>query len=123
MKTLTKTIIALLLLLIFMLFVSTYVNATPDDLMTYNYRNDKITKDEYNKNIAFYGKIEKILTILRGISIFVALISVSILGVKYIVGSVEEKAQYKERLIPIAIGAFLIAGISTLLVAIEKIMN
>ena len=66
---------------------------------------------------------EKIVTILRNIAIIVAVISLSILGVKYMVGSVEEKASYKEKLIPIAIGAILIAGLGTFLQMIESIVK
>ena len=63
------------------------------------------------------------LTVLRAISVIVAVISITILGVKYMIGSLEEKAQYKEKMIPIAIGAILIGSISTILITINNIMN
>lgn len=62
------------------------------------------------------GKIEnitsKILTIVTNIGIAVSVIILAILGIKYMLGSVEEKAEYKQSLIPYVVGAFMLFGIT-----------
>lgn len=51
-----------------------------------------------------------IYNILLVIGICVAVIIISVLGVKFMIGSVEEKAQVKEALIPFIIGCVVVFG-------------
>ena len=44
------------------------------------------------------------------IGICVAVITISILGIKFMLGSIEEKAQVKEALIPFVIGCVVVFG-------------
>ena len=65
---------------------------------------------------------QKVLTAIRNISIIVAVIMISVLGVKYMVGSVEEKAGYKKAFIPMIVGAILVvsaAQIATMLFSLK----
>ena len=43
-----------------------------------------------------------------------AILMLAILGIKYMLGSIEEKAEYKKDLIPYFIGAGLLFGITTI---------
>jgi len=58
---------------------------------------------------------------IRIIGIVVAVITLIIIGITYMMGSVEEKAEYKKRLIPYIIGAFLVGGGSVLISIIGEI--
>jgi len=78
---------------------------------------------KYDEGEYLFKKAGKVLTILRAISIMVAVICLSIIGIKYMLGSIDEKANYKEKLLPVAIGCILIAGLNSLLLAINSIMN
>ena len=49
-----------------------------------------------------------IIGIVRAIGTAIALLMLTIIGVKYIMGSVEEKATYKQTMMPYLIGAILI---------------
>ncbi len=79
-----------------------------------------INPDEYNLNdggeLTDYdrdiikSKAGKVLGHIRNIGIIVAVISIMIIGVKYIIGSVEEKASYKKTLLPYVIGVLMIAS-------------
>lgn len=51
-----------------------------------------------------------VYNLLLGIGIIVAVIVGSILGIKYMVGSAEEKAEYKETLIVYLIGCIVVFG-------------
>ncbi len=61
------------------------------------------------------NKASIILGWLRNISAIVSVIAIMVVGLKYIIGSVEEKAKYKETLIPIVIGCIMITSGSTLI--------
>lgn len=50
----------------------------------------------------------------------ISVIVVSILGIKYIVASVEEKAEIKKQAVPIVIGCILLFGAVNLMAAIEQ---
>ncbi len=57
------------------------------------------------------------LGILRNVGVIVGVVGIAIIGIKYMLGSVEQKAQYKQTLIPFAIGILmLVAG--TVLVSV-----
>ena len=52
----------------------------------------------------------KILGVVQVVAIFIAVIMLTVIGMKYMMASVEEKAQIKEQLIPYLIGAVLLFG-------------
>lgn len=59
-------------------------------------------------------KFRIILGAIRNISIVVAVISLMLIGFKYIIGSVEEKANYKKTLLPYVIGVVIAASGTTI---------
>lgn len=69
------------------------------------------------------SKSGKILGIVQTIGVGVAVIMLSIMGVKYMIASVEEKAKYKEQMVPYLIGAILLFGGSGILGIIIKWVN
>ena len=56
-----------------------------------------------------------ILKFIRGIAVAAALISVLVIGVKIIVGSSEEKAKYKEMLLPLVVGVIIVVFGTTII--------
>lgn len=64
----------------------------------------------------------KIINIIQVVGIVVAIAVVLIIGVKYMTGSVEQKAEYKKVMIPYIIGAvLLVAGTSIVKVIFNTI--
>lgn len=57
----------------------------------------------------------KILTVISNIGIAVSVIILAAIGVKYMIGSIEERAEYKKDLIPYVIGAVMLFGITTVM--------
>ena len=55
-----------------------------------------------------------IVTIMQTVGIVVAVVVLLILGIKYMMGSAEEKAEYKKTLMPYVIGAVLVFAASTI---------
>ena len=64
----------------------------------------------------------KIIGVLQLFGSILSVIVLIVLGIKYMLGSVEERAQYKESMMPYIIGAVLIFGIVNILAIIEDIM-
>jgi len=64
-----------------------------------------------------------IFNTLSTLGIIVAVITIIVIGIKYMVGSVEQKAEYKKTMIPYLVGAAMIMGISTILGVFSGIME
>lgn len=62
----------------------------------------------------------KIVGIVQAIGSVVAVLMLVVLGIKYMMGSSEEKAEYKKTMVPYLIGAILIFAASQLASAIYK---
>lgn len=50
----------------------------------------------------------KILGLIRNIAVIAGVILIGILGLKYMIGSTEEKAEYKKSFMPLIIGAVVV---------------
>ena len=59
-----------------------------------------------------------IIAVIRTIGIIVTVITLMIMGIKYMTASVEERADYKKSMIPYLIGAVLIFGASAIAKAV-----
>lgn len=59
-------------------------------------------------------KAETILGVIQVVGIVVSVVMLMIIGIKYMMGSLEERAEYKETLKPYIIGAFLIFSGTTI---------
>ena len=55
-----------------------------------------------------------VVSVIAEIGVVISVIVLAILGIKYMLGSVEERAEYKKTLMPYVIGAVLIFGASTI---------
>lgn len=60
------------------------------------------------------GLAKQIIGIINVIGVVVAVIILLVLGIKYMTGSVEEKAEYKKTFVPYLIGALLVFGAPTI---------
>lgn len=58
--------------------------------------------------------VNTIISWLTGIGMAVSVIVLLVLGIKYMIGSAEEKAEYKKTMIPYLVGAVLVFGASAI---------
>ena len=65
----------------------------------------------------------KIATILRAIGTVLLVVVLMVLGIKYMLGSAEEKAEYKKTMIPYLIGAILVFGATQIAGAVLNFSN
>ena len=64
-----------------------------------------------------------IVSIVTTIGIIVAVVVLLVLGIKYMMGSASEKAEYKKTMIPYLVGALLIFGASAIAKAVIAITS
>lgn len=62
-----------------------------------------------------------ILNVITNIGIILSVLMPAILGVKYMLGSLEQRAEYKKDMVPYLVGAFLLFGIGTVLKILQAI--
>lgn len=82
---------------------------------------NKIGETEDADELANIGNT--IVGILQIIGSIISVVTLAIIGIKYMVGSVEEKAEYKKTMIPYVIGAVMIFAISNLLGVLIEIIS
>ena len=114
-------IIAFLTLIIF--FVPTYSCAASPGSPIDNpggYEPDPIDSEDTTQIVL---KANPILSVISTIGITVSVITLIILGIKYMVGSVEEKAEYKKSMIPYIIGVLFLVSTSTIVGLIAKFVQ
>lgn len=92
-------------------------NDVLDDLSYYT------PEDDTSGTTKFTTKAGKILSVITNIGILLSVIIPAVLGIKYMIGSVDEKAEYKKDMVPYLVGAFLLFGISTVVKILQAIGN
>lgn len=112
MKKIMKLVILIIsILCIFSLITPKYAFADIDTDSFNPYEIDKNGVDQ--QTVTKYTN--NIYSILYIVAIVVAVIALMILGLKYIVGSATQKADYKKTLVPVIIGICIIVFITTIL--------
>ena len=101
-------IIFLIIMLIFIL-TSNYKAFALTDVTSDSWA-DRIPQG--NATPEFDSKVKDITGIIRTCGIVISVISLSIIGIKYMVTSVEEKANYKQAMVPWLTGAVLVFAIT-----------
>ena len=65
----------------------------------------------------------QIIGAIQIIGIIIAIVVLLVLGIKYMVGSAEEKAEYKKTMMPYVVGALLIFAASTIVNVLYTVIN
>lgn len=104
----TNKIIAVLCIVFTILAVcsSAYATLTPDQLFGGTANGEGVSE------ITQLGK--SIVAVVQTVGVVVAVVILLVLGVKYMMGSAEEKADYKKSMIPYIVGAVLIFAATTI---------
>ena len=102
MKKLTKILTVVLLVIMMLTVYTTVAKASYSDQVDGLFDVDA----EGTDNIMNVGG--NIVSIVTTIGIIVAVVVLLVLGIKYMMGSASEKAEYKKTMIPYLVGALLI---------------
>ena len=91
---------------------------------------DLIDPNDYNPNNGnaeapekFTNMVGTIATTIQMIGVVLSVIVIGLLGIKYMTGSVEERADYKKTMIPFLVGTFLIVAVGTVLRIINDLIT
>ena len=118
MKKVSKIFATILLVVMLMSFASVVFAATSVDPGTWkNQPGDKIKTDDITN---FSASLINVISIVGSAA---AIITLIVLGIKYMMGSAEEKAEYKKTMIPYLIGAILIFAASNIASMIYSFAN
>ncbi len=85
-----------------------------------SFKPGSITNNDANK---ITKQINKIIGAIVTIGVIISVATLGILGIKYMIGSVEEKAEYKKSMIPYLIGAVLLFSSSVFVSIIAKLIK
>ncbi len=99
----TLKVLAIVLMIIAVVMISTNVFAqelNPSDLQA-SYNGD---------DGGLATKAGQVMGMIRNVAVIASVIILMVLGVKYMLGSVEEKAEYKKSFIPLIIGIILVVS-------------
>lgn len=107
MKKTIKIMSILLVTIMFVTILATSVNATASGII------DQM-KPTYNDKSGIASVGQKIVDIISTVGVVVAVIILLVIGIKYMMGSASEKAEYKKTMIPYLVGAVLIFGASAI---------
>lgn len=103
--------IALIILTIIMTSTNSHAGITPNEITGQN---------EEKLDLNF---IDNIKALIRTIGVFISVGALMIIGIKYVMGSLEERANYKKTMIPWIIGCVIIFGASVLEPVIEAMFS
>ena len=108
-KTIIISIIFLIIIFSLLFITNTYaINFIPDD-----YAPNSTTSVVGGDRILSIGNI--IVGVVQTVASIVSVAALIIIGIKYMMGSAEEKAEYKKTMLPYVIGAILTFGITNIL--------
>mgnify|MGYP004531230821 CR=1 FL=1 len=69
------------------------------------------------------AKANAVIGLVQMIGTITSVLALIIIGIKYMVGSVEEKAEYKKTMKPYLIGAVMVFSITNIIFIIEKLVS
>ena len=108
----TMKIVSILMMAIMMLMIATPVFAV-DPTSAINSLDGKINYTG-NGNDDFTTKIGNIIGFLQWAGAIAGVLIITIFGIKYMMGSLEEKAEYKKSMIPLVVGVVVVMGATTI---------
>ena len=119
MKKQVKIVSIILVIMIALMAVSNVVLAAPD--LSADIKDMANGSGNQPKEVLNLGKT--IVSIMQTVGIVAAVVVLLVLGIKYMMGSAEEKAEYKKTMIPYLVGAILIFASTTIVNVVYNIAN
>lgn len=71
----------------------------------------------------YVGIVQTIVSVIQISGVVISVVVITIIGIKYMIGSIEEKAEYKKTMIPYLIGVLFLFGTSQIVGVIYNIVR
>ena len=110
-KTIYKIIIAIILAVLIIISSNSTFAITPKDIKG---------SDIEIKELSF---LDNMTELVRFVGTFIAVGVLMVIGIKYIMGSVEERASYKKSMVPYIIGCIILFGAANIAPSIKDIFT
>ena len=107
MKKVSKILLVIVIILAFIIIPQTSFAVT-DDISQWDISMTQTVPPKINNIVGI------IISTLRNVSVIITVLVITILGIKYMIGSVQEKAEYKKTYINIILGVVLITMVTTI---------
>lgn len=114
-KKMKKIVLIISIIISIFLVINIPVNSQAFDVETDLGTLDNYGKVSDNSSTEFTKRVGSIITIVQVVGSIISVIFLIVLGIKYMTGSVEQKAQYKKTLLPYVIGAGLLFATTNIL--------
>ncbi len=111
MKKTIKILSIILIAIMLVMAVSPIVNASNPATIIASQLKDPVANVESGSMVSV---AQTIIGIINIVGVVVAVAILLVLGIKYMMGSASEKAEYKKSMIPYLVGAFIIFAAPTL---------
>ena len=116
----TSTITKILIILLFITNLIFPNLSYSKSINPSNWTPDTYTQEEV-KEIVDTASI--VVSVIRVVGVIVTVIVLLALGIKYMTGSVSEKAEYKKSMIPYVVGAVIFFGLSQILSLVISVVT
>ena len=114
MKKTMKILTVLLLAIVLITFTTNVFAAEEATTSTTGKINPGDLSATFGSSGDLQNKAANIMGMIRNVAAIAAVIIIMVLGVKYMLGSVEEKAEYKKSFMPLIIGIVLVVAASAI---------
>lgn len=115
-----KRITIVLTILLLLCNTICFAKGVTGTVITDQYKPGDLSGSDYDRAFELAGTIVSALTT---VGVVVAVVGIMIMGIKYMIGSVEQKAEYKKTMIPYIIGCIFIFTISTIVSIIYNLVT
>ena len=117
MKKTAKILSIVLLAVMMVAFMATMVNAAPDTVIS------GLQSPDYGNEGEITKLGQKIVGIIQIVGVVIAVVVILVIGIKYLIGSAEEKAEYKKTMIPYLVGAVLVFAGATIVNVVYNVVT
>lgn len=114
-KKIKKILVIISVIISVFLIINIPINSKAFDVKANLGSLDDYGKVSENSSTEFIKRVGVIVTIVQVAGSIISVICLIVLGIKYMTGSVEQKAQYKKTLLPYVIGAGLLFATTNIL--------
>ena len=114
----SKTIKILSIILMAIMLVTVVTPVFAFDVGTIVDEIEQNAESNANNNSELNTMAGKIVALIRNIAVIAGVILLSVIGIKFMMGSAEEKAEYKKSLLPLVIGIVVVMAASQIVTMI-----
>lgn len=118
-----KKTVSVVLIALFLAALSNNIILATDFSSLVNSVASSTTASSMNELGGLETPVANIMKAIRVIGVVIAIGSLTYMGIKYMMGSVEQKAEYKKTMIPYAVGAVLVGAAPTIVTKIVSFVQ